>query len=170
MKYSFSGRAALVTGAGSGIGEAIARLLASNGLSVVVSDVSADNAQRVTSLISTEAATPWRCGRRGASMVRLPWPARSITFGDLHFAVNNAGISGRVCVDAAWSRVIDQPQRRVMACHQIHKSSGGAIQRLLLRWWATQRTPRTSQPSIAYRADLQGNPDQSIHPGCVPPS
>ena len=54
MKYSFSGRAALVTGAGSGIGEAIARLLASNGLSVVVSDVSADNAQRVTSLINAE--------------------------------------------------------------------------------------------------------------------
>ena len=54
MKYSFSGRVALVTGAGSGIGEAIARLLASNGLSVVVSDVSADNAQRVTSLINAE--------------------------------------------------------------------------------------------------------------------
>ena len=54
MKYSFSGRAALVTGAGSGIGEAIARLLASNGLSVVVSDVSADNAQRVAKLISAD--------------------------------------------------------------------------------------------------------------------
>ena len=50
MQYSFSGRVALVTGAGSGIGEAIARLLASNGLNVVVSDVSADNAQRVTRL------------------------------------------------------------------------------------------------------------------------
>lgn len=54
MQYSFSGRVALVTGAGSGIGEAIARLLASNGLNVVVSDVSADNAQRVTSLINAE--------------------------------------------------------------------------------------------------------------------
>ena len=54
MQYSFSGRVALVTGAGSGIGESIARLLASNGLNVVVSDVSADNAQRVTSLINAE--------------------------------------------------------------------------------------------------------------------
>jgi len=34
VKYSFEGHSALVTGAGSGIGEAIARLLAKNGVAV----------------------------------------------------------------------------------------------------------------------------------------
>nr|WP_198551439.1 MULTISPECIES: SDR family NAD(P)-dependent oxidoreductase [unclassified Stenotrophomonas] len=38
MKYTFPGQSVLVTGAASGIGEATARLLAANGLSVVVSD------------------------------------------------------------------------------------------------------------------------------------
>ena len=80
-------------------------------------------------------------------------------FGDLHFAVNNVGISGdQVPAEldpAAWSRVIDVNLNGVFygLRHQIPailRSGGGAIVNVssILRWWATQRTPRTSQPSM----------------------
>ena len=47
MKYSFKGDTALVTGAGSGIGAATAKLLAENDVRVVVSDIDADTVARV---------------------------------------------------------------------------------------------------------------------------
>ena len=139
MKYSFSGRAALVTGAGSGIGEAIARLLASNGLSVVVSDVSADNAERVAKLINTDGG---QAVANVADVARIDDVEAAVacavdTFGGLHFAVNNAGISGDQSPvgeldPAAWSRVIDINLNGVFygLRHQIPailRSGGGAI-------------------------------------------
>ncbi|MDH1180702.1 SDR family oxidoreductase [Achromobacter mucicolens] len=139
MKYSFSGRAALVTGAGSGIGEAIARLLASNGLSVVVSDVSADNAKRVAKLISADGG---QAVANVADVARIDDVEAAVAcavdmFGGLHFAVNNAGISGDQSPvgeldPAAWSRVIDINLNGVFygLRHQIPailRSGGGAI-------------------------------------------
>lgn len=51
MKYIFKGDSALVSGAGSGIGEATAHLLAINGVRVVASDIDFEAARRVTQAI-----------------------------------------------------------------------------------------------------------------------
>lgn len=96
MKYSFSGQSVLITGAGSGIGEATALLLADNGLAVVVADLDATAALRVANAI-THAG-----GRAVAHVSNVANPADAQaavecaeqTFGALHFAVNNAGIGG----------------------------------------------------------------------------
>src|SRR5438105_5352032 len=50
------GKVAIVTGAGSGIGEATARLMAQEGASVVVADINGTQAQRVAGEIGSLAA------------------------------------------------------------------------------------------------------------------
>ena len=114
MKYTFTGHTALVTGAGSGIGEAIARLLAENGVSVVVSDLHADNVERVAARI---VASGGRALAHSGDVAR-PEDAESAVncavehFGALHMAVNNAGIGGQMKPSGElsaeeWRRVID---------------------------------------------------------------
>ena len=110
---SFEGKVALVTGGGSGTGEAIARELAGLGVNLVVTDISRDGAQRVSDAI------------KDAGGVAVPFVANSATpednkdavdfalrsFGKLNYAVNNAGIGGKAApageVDLEdWNRVI----------------------------------------------------------------
>jgi NAD(P)-dependent dehydrogenase (short-subunit alcohol dehydrogenase family) len=54
----FDGRVALVTGGGSGIGEATCRRLASEGARVVVVDINEAAAQRVADAIGGTVGTP----------------------------------------------------------------------------------------------------------------
>jgi len=114
MQYSFSGHSVLVTGAGSGIGEASARLLAENGLSVVVSDIDAAAAQRVAGAILAAGGK----AVAHAGDVAQPQAMQACVqcaqdaFGALHFAVNNAGIAADAAAVAemtpqSWQRTID---------------------------------------------------------------
>ena len=54
---NFTDRTALVTGSGSGIGRAIALLLAQTGANVVVNDVSRDDAQATVEKIQSSGRT-----------------------------------------------------------------------------------------------------------------
>ena len=53
----FEGKVAIVTGAGSGIGEAVAREIAARGGSVVIADVNQAAAERVANALSAEGST-----------------------------------------------------------------------------------------------------------------
>ena len=61
MSTRFEGKVALVTGGGSGIGEAIVRRLAADSASVVVMDVQAESAERVASDLATRKHVRRRC-------------------------------------------------------------------------------------------------------------
>jgi NAD(P)-dependent dehydrogenase (short-subunit alcohol dehydrogenase family) len=108
-----NGKVALVTGGGSGLGEAIGKALARCGVSVVLSDINLQGAERVAAEIQEAGGN--------ASAVRQdtarPEDAERVvthtvtTHGALHYAVNNAGIGGAQApageVDLAdWERVI----------------------------------------------------------------
>jgi NAD(P)-dependent dehydrogenase (short-subunit alcohol dehydrogenase family) len=109
----FGGKVAIVTGGGSGLGEAIAKLLAKKGAKVVVSDINMKGAERVAKEIEKAggtASTAQQDTAKAADSERVVAEAVK-KYGALHYAVNNAGIGGAQApageVDLAdWERVI----------------------------------------------------------------
>lgn len=110
---NFEGKTALVTGGGSGLGEAISKDLAKNGVKVVVADVNLDAATRVANEITADGGTavPFQGNTAVAEDSKKAVDFAVETYGALNYAVNNAGIGGASApvgdVDIEdWDRVI----------------------------------------------------------------
>ncbi len=87
-------RIALVTGAGSGIGRAIALRLAAEGACVVVADRDAGSAAAVAEQIGgTDAAVPLTADVTDEEQVARVVAAAALAFGGVDLVVNNAGLS-----------------------------------------------------------------------------
>jgi 3-oxoacyl-[acyl-carrier protein] reductase len=91
----FEGKSVVVTGAGSGFGEAIASGFAREGARVVVADVNEENGGRVASAIGTGARFTRTDVSRAADVKAMIDTAVS-AFGGLDVLVNNAGFSHRM--------------------------------------------------------------------------
>ena len=88
-------KVALVTGAGSGIGRAIAILFAKEGASVVVNDVQKDAAEKTATEIGEARARPIQADVADSAQVRAMFAEIERTYdGRLDVLVNNAGIAG----------------------------------------------------------------------------
>lgn len=117
ISIDHSGRGALVTGSGAGIGREIARWLARAGADVVVHDIRADKAEAVVEEIRAEGGTAHAViadARDDAELQRLVDESVAL-LGRLDIAVNNVGMLGGrstarfVDMDGAyWRDVVDQ--------------------------------------------------------------
>ncbi len=87
-------RIALVTGAGSGIGRAVARRLAAEGACVVVADIDPDTAQAVAEeLGGPDTAVAVRVDVSDEGAVAAALAEGVLAFGGVDLVVNNAGLS-----------------------------------------------------------------------------
>lgn len=110
----FAEKVAIVTGGGSGLGEAIGKALAARGARVILSDIKLEAADRVAAEIKKAGGTASTFLQNTAK----PQDSEAVvqhavqTYGGLHYAVNNAGIGGAAApageVDLEdWNLVID---------------------------------------------------------------
>jgi NAD(P)-dependent dehydrogenase (short-subunit alcohol dehydrogenase family) len=93
--YDVSERSAIVTGGGSGIGRAVARLLAANGAAVLVADLKPDAAESVVAEIVAAGGTAQAfVGDVADPDVAQQAVDAANALAPLRIAVNNAGIGG----------------------------------------------------------------------------
>jgi NAD(P)-dependent dehydrogenase (short-subunit alcohol dehydrogenase family) len=139
MAKLMEGKAGLVTGAGSGIGQAGAMAFAREGAAVVVSDINEESGNQTVKLIKDSGgqAVFFNCDASDEEQVKELVGTVLSTFGKLDFAFNNAGLNGTFAPlgeqeSSTWDRVIKVNLYSAFYCmkHEINamrETGGGAI-------------------------------------------
>lgn len=113
------GKTAIVTGAGRGIGQAIARAIYGKGASVVVADLDGETARQTASDLGERAHAVQADVSSGADVQRMV-EATMARFGGVDILANNAGIDKAVPIlemdEDEWDRVMAINLKSVFLC------------------------------------------------------
>jgi NAD(P)-dependent dehydrogenase (short-subunit alcohol dehydrogenase family) len=139
LSDEFAGRVALVTGGASGIGRAAARLFASRGATVMVTDVDVPGGKAVAAELSEQGATAMFLRVDVSVPQEVTGMVATVEeeFGRLDVAFNNAGMSGTYAgledqTVASWEQTLAVNLTSVFLCLQAEipamlDTEGGAI-------------------------------------------
>jgi NAD(P)-dependent dehydrogenase (short-subunit alcohol dehydrogenase family) len=123
LSGQFSGKVAIVTGAGSGIGLATAKAFVAQGASVVVAEISQKAGAAAAAEISASGgqAIFVHTDVSSAASVSALVEKTVSTYGRLDYAVNNAGIDPELVMEATWDeatfdRIIGVNLKGVFLC------------------------------------------------------
>jgi NAD(P)-dependent dehydrogenase (short-subunit alcohol dehydrogenase family) len=135
----FSGKSVLVTGAGSGIGRAVALAFASEGARVMVCDINATGGGETVSMIAATGAEArfQQVNVADESSVVAMVAATVSAFGRLDCAVNSAAIDPEIDLEPKWNlsemdRILSINLRGTILCvksevEAMRQTGGGAI-------------------------------------------
>ncbi|MCJ7520793.1 MAG: SDR family oxidoreductase [Dehalococcoidia bacterium] len=138
-RFNIDDKSAVVTGAGSGIGRAIALALAGMGANVVIADIAIDAAEAVVKEIASQGgrAIAVKTDVTDKNEVEKMVNKAIDTFGKIDILVNNAGIIARCSVmdmqEEEFDRTFDVNLKGVMLCsqaaarHMIERKSGKIV-------------------------------------------
>ena len=132
------GKIALITGGGNGIGAESARLFASEGATIAVADLNADNAESVAAEINDSGGTaaPIQLDVTDNESCAMAVDAALDQFGRVDVLVNSAGVGSRSAMDMSyeerWQFVIDVNLKGTVlmtrhAVEQMKEQGSGAV-------------------------------------------
>ena len=140
MAGILEGKVALITGAGSGIGQATSRIFAREGAKLVLADVVEEGGNRTLKMVQDLGAETFfvKCDVGKWSDVEAAIAKAVQTYGRLDCAFNNAGIEGKSadtheCTEENWNRVMAINLTGVWYCMKaeiaqfLKQGGGGAI-------------------------------------------
>ena len=159
MDKDLQGKTALVTGAASGIGRAIALLYGQHGANVMLSDVNETLGLEVTELVKATGAAArfFKADVSDAGQCQQLIQETVSAFGQLDIACNNAGIGGELNLSAdysieGWQKIINVNLNSVFYC---------------LKYELEAMLKQNSKGSIINMASILGQVGTAMFPGYV---
>jgi 3-oxoacyl-[acyl-carrier protein] reductase len=164
MPFTLKGRTALVTGAGRGIGRAIAGQLASAGAAVMVNDLDAAVVQETETLVRDKGG---HAARLAGDLTVPDFPQKLIdatlgAFGSIDIIVNNAGYTW----DNVIQKMTDEQFQAMLDIHvvapfRILRAASGWIRETAKREIAEGRRVMRKVVNITSISGIDGNPGQA---------
>ena len=192
LSTDLSGKTAIVTGAGQGMGRAVSNLLASRGANILINDINqVSTEETVRDLRVAGANVDFSIGDvTSKSDVDRMIKTAIDSFGEIHILVNNAGLSGTSADDPlsteGWHMIMDVNATGVFlgtktVAELMKDQGGGSIVNISSimgfvggeyghpAYHASKGAVRIFSKAMAVKYGPHGVRVNSVHPGFMPP-